>query len=694
MIKFSLMASLTLNTDEQYKGLFVNQAIPQRDGTTLRIIRVPEFFRNEVIEHVVYLNSEVPTDLNYVEDWKEFESRSLPRLDIGQRKRRTIGWSRWFGTIYPENIDNRGAIIENLVRKVAMMWVDTDSVVHEEFTGKALSDQYESAFNGSSKSCMTQDRGITDLWGTNPSSCRLCVLKDSSGFLARTLVYRPSTAKKICSEMGGPISSGWYYGRIYGRQDSPEAITVAERYLSDLGLKPVSSISSGWVMLRVPSSEMCPYVDRGGLCRDGDDVVWFHSEVPAQFRGWEDIDGGRTDGSGFGKCRCTCSCCEEYVHENDLNYVASYGDVCCSCLESDDFVYSDIAGEYMYADRARQIYAPGYEFHQDYVERGTRSICWRQTTYTLHEVEINDESQYTLEEFIHHTIGDDTIVDTDGYSQVEYVLSCPRGQLLISSSEDSSGKWCLNEDIVELSNGKKAGIFGSAINSDLFNGVVIDIDEEEMKINRITKNDRPLSLMFCGKDAVLVSSFSMMDTMIETGPSSLIGCLYYNHVPTAYMVYSFCNLGGGWSVSRPTVMPTDRGSQNVFGYIGHTCASHLIANFGYRPVIVGNEIYHVERVLTQLTGRTDQYYGYRVFDEKTNTAVDTVYIDGYHNIYICGNRGVPVRIYCSNRGAWLSNASELDMNNEENRNRYKHAVNNASRGTNQISNEDVQGVTY
>ena len=127
-----------------------------------------------------------------------------------------------------------------------------------------------------------------------------------------------------------------------------------EAWLKDEGYEHYSSWYQGTKLARVQNSDgdtLMPYLDG-----NNQQVDMHGSYLTIEDRG--EYCATDTDGL-LENDRAICACCDERCHEDHVQYVDDYGDVCDGCIER-HFYWSEAGEEYVHADYAIETVDGGY----------------------------------------------------------------------------------------------------------------------------------------------------------------------------------------------------------------------------------------------------------------------------------------------------------------------------------------------
>jgi hypothetical protein len=130
-----------------------------------------------------------------------------------------------------------------------------------------------------------------------------------------------------------------------------------EAWLKDVGYEHRSSWYEGTKLARVVNTDgdtLMPYLDG-----NNQQVDVHGSYLTIEDRG--EYCATDTDGL-LENDRAICACCDERCHEDHVQYVDDYGDVCDGCIER-HFYWSEAGEEYVHADYAIETVDGGYIHH-------------------------------------------------------------------------------------------------------------------------------------------------------------------------------------------------------------------------------------------------------------------------------------------------------------------------------------------
>lgn len=620
--------------------------------TEVLFVSIPEVLSSQVIqEHLVYYTGDLPP-LEEAIDWKDWEEKNLPKFTDGKivkRTRRTLNASRWFSLMFDADDPNRSSKIEDAVENLRLSFIKS-SCIHEEYTGEEVSRLYESEFNGQSSSCMTGDEpGLTHIWGSNPGALRLIVIKNNEKFVARCLVFRPNEETKISNDTSSPIGAGWYYGRIYGHKTDEDAADQAASYLRSIGLLPVpQSPDKKWIWLKMGEDKLCPYVDKGLLCFDGDDVVWYYHTKPAIFSRWQDADVYLTDGSGFGTERSSCCHCEERCQTDDMIYVEHYGDVCDDCINnSDQFVYCQSNDQTYLASDCLAIYAPDYPCDEDLTHRTNRSYrVYSDGRYHQHELVVvnhNDEEVLAFAEYILYDVHGCQMLSSENHTKVDWAVHFVGHQLKLISTQELDGQLASNDIVVDVvvdGEETKAALLFNKLSPSLLNGCKLVFQNN--CLTEIDHNDGVLHMGLFENTYVLKDSCGYVRRSVNA-----------EHIGRHFTECSFINLltmpvwMDGWNVTKMKFSKAESGYAFQLG-------SKTAADFGYRIMLPDCwDSFAVEKLMLASKGVVDRYGQLQIYTPYDQPRmIDGIMVSPSGNLVAFDKHYRVVMVYRNQSATW------------------------------------------
>lgn len=514
-------------------------------------------------------------------DWQQVEAclNQMKTAPTYRSVKRNLPLSRWAVSTCKEWFSNEG-IYKDATGTAIQKFVDAINTHFkceghqfnfEWLTGQDIVNKYKS-WDDVSNSCMTGSVRAcqTELWGTNGKQCRLLVVKDGDGEIARCLCYRPTESLEF-DMTDVPFGIGWYYGRFYcikgesSQLSYERRITQAIAWAKQHGLEELRYNTKGCVPLIV--TEFAPYIDRGHVFvqgfREGEKCIWtMEDEVGERGARWRAIENdqygggfGRSNTDGDTQCaRCECDCWEE-----SSSYVENVGHVCQHCFENGDYVccvddtYRSLEDTWPVRFSWRAESTDYAESERDTVRtwrNGTRIVC-------VHAVDAEEADCYAPEELTTELFsGARYFGDPSDLVKVAGTIKFVDGR--IEFEEDEEGGFALeDETAIFVKNGKDVVCYSSLSS---FSPGIDTKKTRFMENNKVVIENHAYSLQAVGHRNILVSIGTHVVLAHYNGthghtPVPEVGSRWNEKVPTINIMSSVFETVAG--LSFYSIMPSN-----------------------------------------------------------------------------------------------------------------------------------------